>query len=75
MPSLAPSLVGSKVVNGPKEKMMQVVWEGKHDPIIINGQVLTFNNPMPAFKDNPAWTRDMLDEVIAFVKNAFAENE
>ncbi len=74
-PNLAPPLLGSAVVNGPQEKLAAVIWHGKSEPVLINGNLVTFKEPMQAFKDNPAWDEKMLEAVVAYVKNAFAEPE
>ncbi len=72
---LAPPLVGSSVVNGDLPHLKQVVWEGKKGPVSIRGEMRTFDGEMPAFRDNPAWDSTMLDAVVAYVRNAFADND
>jgi mono/diheme cytochrome c family protein len=72
-PNLAPPLLGSEVVNGPKELLASVIWHGKSAPVLVNGQLESFKEPMQAFKDNPAWDEKMLEAVVAYVQNAFAQ--
>ena len=72
---LAPPLVSSEVVNGPEAILSGVIWNGKSDPVRVNGKWIRYNEPMPAFRDNPAWDSLKLAAVTAYVKNAFAENK
>ena len=72
---LAPPLVGSEVVNGAEAALSGVIWNGKSDPVRVNGKWIRYNEPMPAFRDNPAWDSLKLAAVTAYVKNAFAENK
>lgn len=75
MNGLAPPLVGSEVVNGPEADLSGVIWNGKSDPVRVNGRWIRYNEPMPAFRENPAWDSLKLAAVTAYVKNAFAENK
>lgn len=70
-PGLAPSLVGSEVVNGKWTLLGNTIWYGQDGPVTVNGEV--YREPMPAFEENPAWDGRMLEAVVAYVKNAFAE--
>ncbi|MCB0520914.1 MAG: c-type cytochrome [Lewinellaceae bacterium] len=74
-PNLAPPLVGSKVVNGPKDQLAAVIWNGKSAPVQVGGNLVSFKEPMQAFRDNPEWDEKMLEAVVAYIKNAFVEPE
>jgi mono/diheme cytochrome c family protein len=72
---MAPPLVGSEVVNGPEAALSNVIWNGKSDPVRVKGSWVHYNEPMPAFRVNPAWDSLKLAAVTAYVRNAFAENK
>jgi hypothetical protein len=71
--NVAPPLRGAETLNKSPDYIFRIIWNGKSDPIRVDGKTVRFNNPMPAFKDNPAWKEEDAKAVAAFVKNAFGE--
>src|SRR3978361_2301966 len=59
VPSLAPPLNRSEVVNGNKEVMISIVLKGLTGPVKINGHIYKapeISGEMPGFEDNKDYT-------------------
>lgn len=49
VPGTFPPLRGSEWVNGPAERMIRIILNGLHGPVVVAGR--TFNGVMPAWRD------------------------
>jgi mono/diheme cytochrome c family protein len=74
VPSLAPPLNKSEVVNGNKEIMISIVLKGLTGPIKINGHVYKapeISGEMPGFDDNKDYTDADIAQILNFVRRSW----
>ncbi len=74
VPSLAPPLNRSEVVNGNKEIMISIVLKGLTGPVKINGHVYKapeISGEMPGFEDNKDYTDADIAQILNFVRRSW----
>jgi mono/diheme cytochrome c family protein/glucose/arabinose dehydrogenase len=74
VPSLAPPLNKSEVVNGNKEIMISILLKGLTGPVKINGHVYKapeISGEMPGFADNQDYTDADIAQILNFVRRSW----
>ncbi|MCG2462429.1 c-type cytochrome [Flavobacteriaceae bacterium F89] len=69
---LAPSLVHSRYVSKPMERLGLIILHGLKGPMIVDGKEIGDNWVMPALGNNKSLTNSDIANIMAYVSNAFS---
>jgi len=75
VPSLAPPLNRSEVVNGDKDIMISIILKGLTGPVKINGHVYKapeISGEMPGFEENKDYTDADIAQILNFVRRSWS---
>ncbi len=76
VPGSYPPLAGSDIVQGDPERVIRIVLDGLKDPIMVNGNMITTPNKMPAFAPGMPnglynWSDAKISYVLTYIRQDF----
>ncbi|MDB5032112.1 c-type cytochrome [Mucilaginibacter sp.] len=77
IPSLAPPLNGSEIINGNKEVLISIVLKGLSGPVMVKGHLYKapeIGGEMPGFADNKDFSNDDIVQILNYVRHAWNNN-
>ncbi|MDB4925906.1 c-type cytochrome [Mucilaginibacter sp.] len=77
IPSLAPPLNGSEIINGSKEVLISIILKGLSGPVMVKGHLYKapeIGGEMPGFADNKDFSNDDIVQILNYVRHAWNNN-
>lgn len=71
--NLAPSLIGSSLINGNPDYVPLILMHGLKGPIHVNDKIENYATVMPAFKESLSLTAQQITQISNYIYNAFSD--